>query len=709
MKQVINCYICGVCFVMLFVSCKGVIKLPENMTIPAVYAFGDSIVDQGNNNLIKTLIYCNFLPYGQDFPGGFPSGRFTNGKTPPDLIAEELGIKDLIPAYSDKNLTAQDLPTGVSFASGGCGYDPQTSKIVAVTSLSDQLGHFKEYIGKLKGAVGEEGTNKILKEGLFLVVAGSDDLANTYFTVGIRRMQYDISSYADLLVASASDFIQEIYKLGARRIAVFSIPPIGCLPSQRTLAGGSKRDCADNYNKAAQLVNSKLSLQLLNLNNTTLPQSRVVYIDVYNPLLDLILHPQNYGFEVSDKGCCGSGNIEVTTLCNKYSGTCGNVSNYIFWDSYHPTEGAYKVLVDHIIHKYIESFVNLFKPLLFLCLATFLVAHNAAINLHKNTTIPAFIVFGDSVVDTGNNNYLKTIIKVNYPPYGQDFVGGRPTGRFSDGKVPSDLIAEELGIKELLPAYLDPNLQDDDLLTGVNFASGGSGFDPLTSNVVSVLSLWDQLEMFKDYIRKVEEMVGQERTSALLSKSLFAVVSGSNDVTNTYFGAVSLRKSQYDVPAYADLLVSYASALVQDLYKLGARRMGVFGLAPLGCLPSQRSLKGGAERKCVDLYNDFAEMFNQKLFVELRSLNARYPEATLIYVDIYNLPLDLIRYPQKYGFKVSDKGCCGTGTIEVAFLCKYTCWNASDYVFWDSFHLTEKAYRLLVHQILTTTIHNFLS
>lgn len=74
------------------------------------------------------------------------------------------------------------------------------------------------------------------------------------------------------------------------------------------------------------------------------------------------------------------------------------------------------------------------KLLLFQCFTIFLA--EAAIN----ATIPAVIVFGDSVVDTGNNNYLKTIIKVNYPPYGKDFVGGDPTGRFSDGKVPSDLI-----------------------------------------------------------------------------------------------------------------------------------------------------------------------------------------------------------------------------------------------------------------------------
>lgn len=42
---------------------------------------------------------------------------------------------------------------------------------------------------------------------------------------------------------------------------------------------------------------------------------------------------------------------------------------------------------------------------------------------------------------------------------------------------------EELGIKELLPAYLDPTLQAEDLITGVNFASGGAGYDPLTSEI----------------------------------------------------------------------------------------------------------------------------------------------------------------------------------------------------------------------------------
>lgn len=341
-------------FVLLWADCEGVIKLPENVTVPAIFAFGDSIVDQGNNNGMKTLVKADFMPYGKDFGGGVSTGRFCNGKTPPDLIAEELGITGLIPAYLDPNLKIEDLKKGVSFASGGCGYNPETATLVSVISLSDQLELFKEYIGKLKGVVGEEETHNILTSSLHIVVAGSDDLANTYFSLGVGKLQ-DINSYTDLMVSSASSFIQEIYKLGARRIAVFGIPPIGCLPAQRTLSGGGVRTCVEKYNQAAQLVNSKFSSEFDSLAQK-LPQSKVVFIDIYNPVIDLIQRPQNYGFEVTDRGCCGTGNIEVAILCNKYSGTCPDATKYLFWDSYHPTEKGYRVLVDQVLQKYVNSF-----------------------------------------------------------------------------------------------------------------------------------------------------------------------------------------------------------------------------------------------------------------------------------------------------------------------------------------------------------------
>lgn len=52
---------------------------------PALYVFGDSLFDSGNNNLLPTLARANFLPYGMNFEGG-PTGRFTNGRTVVDFI-----------------------------------------------------------------------------------------------------------------------------------------------------------------------------------------------------------------------------------------------------------------------------------------------------------------------------------------------------------------------------------------------------------------------------------------------------------------------------------------------------------------------------------------------------------------------------------------------------------------------------------------------
>lgn len=95
-------------------------------------------------------------------------------------------------------------------------------------------------------------------------------------------------------------------------------------------------------------------------------------------------------------------------------------------------------------------------------------------NMRNFTTI---LIFGDLTVDTGNNNYLTTFLKANHNPYGQNFPGQVPTGRFSDGKLIPDLLASMLGIKEMVPPFLQPNLSNLELLTGVNFASAGSGYD----------------------------------------------------------------------------------------------------------------------------------------------------------------------------------------------------------------------------------------
>jgi hypothetical protein len=103
--------------------------------------------------------------------------------------------------------------------------------------------------------------------------------------------------------------------------------------------------------------------------------------------------------------------------------------------------------------------------------------------------VPAVIVFGDSSVDSGNNNQIPTMARSNFEPYGRDFLGGRPTGRFSNGRIASDFISEAFGLKPTVPAYLDPMYNISDFASGVCFASAGTGFDNATSDVMVSINI----------------------------------------------------------------------------------------------------------------------------------------------------------------------------------------------------------------------------
>ena len=59
----------------------------ENIKIdlPALFVFGDSLIDSRNNNFLPTMAKANYFPYGIDFDGN-PNGRVTNGRTVVDFI-----------------------------------------------------------------------------------------------------------------------------------------------------------------------------------------------------------------------------------------------------------------------------------------------------------------------------------------------------------------------------------------------------------------------------------------------------------------------------------------------------------------------------------------------------------------------------------------------------------------------------------------------
>ncbi|WVZ58021.1 hypothetical protein U9M48_008335 [Paspalum notatum var. saurae] len=304
--------------------------------------------------------------------------------------------------------------------------------------------------------------------------------------------------------------------------------------------------------------------------------------------------------------------------------------------------------------------------------------------------IPALLAFGDSIVDTGNNNYLSTMAKANFPPYGREYPSHKATGRFSDGKITVDFLASALGLKETLPPYLNKNLTMEDLKSGVSFASAASGYNNATCQTSSTMTIERQLQLFAEYKAKV---------GAIPDRALFLVCSGSNDIVQ-HFTLVDGMTS----PEYAEMMARRAISLVEEtLIGEGARQIALTGAPPVGCVPSQRRTAGGVRKQCATDRNQLALMFNRKLSQEVAKLAARHRGVNIFYADLYSILADVVERYQALGFKNGRDSCCGYTGLAVGPLCNagsHLCPEPSEYVFWDSFHPTERAYKVMIDEFV---------
>ncbi|OWM69418.1 hypothetical protein CDL15_Pgr013879 [Punica granatum] len=335
--------------------------------------------------------------------------------------------------------------------------------------------------------------------------------------------------------------------------------------------------------------------------------------------------------------------------------------------------------------------------------------------------VTAIFAFGDSTLDPGNNNHIGTLFVSNHLPYGRDFPGHIPTGRFTNGRLVTDILISQLGLKQFLPAYLDPALKDEDLLTGASFASAGSGIDDETAVLGHLLTLESQVHNFKIALRRIERQVGPQEAHRIINNALFVISSGTNDMLNNFYWLpVSHRKLQFSLPQYHDFLLERLELIIQDLYSLGARKFLVAGMPPTGCLPLQMTADSifplfgphTLQRRCVEQQNRDSQAYNRKLQILISKLSSQMKEARFAYADTYKPLMDMIQNPYREGFGVSAEGCCGTGLVETGPLCLVLtpkCIDPSRYVFWDSIHPTEAAYSRIAAEIIKTTLPKLVS
>ncbi|KAK7300057.1 hypothetical protein RJT34_10889 [Clitoria ternatea] len=320
----------------------------------------------------------------------------------------------------------------------------------------------------------------------------------------------------------------------------------------------------------------------------------------------------------------------------------------------------------------------------------------------KPQMVPAVYVFGDSLVDVGNNNFLPlSIAKANHPHYGIDFPTHKPTGRFSNGKNAADFIGEKLGLATS-PPYLSlvskANKNNASFMGGVSFASAGAGiFDGTDEIYRQSVPLTKQVDQFSTVHEEMTKEVGAAALQKHLSKSIFVVVIGSNDIFG-YFQSSGLRKKNTP-QQYVDSMASSLIVQLQRLYDGGGRKFEIVGVGEVGCCPALR-LKNKTE--CVVEANYWAVKYNEGLQSMLKEWQLKNEGIVYSYFDTYAAIHHLVQAPASYGFTEVKAACCGLGELNARAPClplSNLCSNRQDHIFWDQFHPTEAASRIFTDEI----------
>ncbi|KAH1231851.1 GDSL esterase/lipase [Glycine max] len=265
---------------------------------------------------------------------------------------------------------------------------------------------------------------------------------------------------------------------------------------------------------------------------------------------------------------------------------------------------------------------------------------------------------------------------------------------------------QEMGIG-FTPPYLAPTTVGPGVLEGVNYASGASGILNLTGKLFGDRINFDaQLDNFANTRQDIISNIGVPAALNLFKRSLFSVAMGSNDFINNYLAPAVLiyEKNLASPELFVTTLVSRFREQLIRLFNLGARKIIVTNVGPIGCIPIQRDMNPAAGDGCVTFPNQLAQSFNIQLKGLIAELNSNLKGAMFVYADVYNILEDILNNYEAYGFENPSSSCCSmAGRFGGLVPCGPTssiCWDRSKYVFWDPWHPTDAANVIIAKRLL---------
>lgn len=345
-SALLSLYFHVIIFLIHPISCS---KDEVHNKVAGLFIFGDSILDAGNNNYINTttLDQANFFPYGRTF-FRFPTGRFSDGRLISDFIAEYAKLPLIPPFLRPGN---HQYEYGVNFASGGAGALVETFN-GQVINLKEQLTFYKKVERLLREKLGNNEAEMRLSRAVYMLSIGNNDYLSPFLINSTILSSFSNSQYVSMVIGNLSTVIKEIYEVGGRKFAFLNSPELGCLPGMRIIKpeiNKNGRSCFQRVSALAKLHNKALS-NLLSQLEKQLNGFKYSLFNLHGSLRERKNHPSKYGFKEGRSACCGAGRFRGIYSCGgkrqpvKEYGLCDSPNDYVFWDSYHPTEAAYSQL-----------------------------------------------------------------------------------------------------------------------------------------------------------------------------------------------------------------------------------------------------------------------------------------------------------------------------------------------------------------------------
>ncbi|KAK7300334.1 hypothetical protein RJT34_11177 [Clitoria ternatea] len=317
----------------------------------------------------------------------------------------------------------------------------------------------------------------------------------------------------------------------------------------------------------------------------------------------------------------------------------------------------------------------------------------ATANVKNGSHVSALYVLGDSSVDCGNNTLFYPLLHgrlSSYPCNG------------SDATLLPQLLAEKIGLPSIRSFY-GQNGSLEEVLGGLNFGSTQATI--MNQGSYSPQSLNQQLRQVSETLQLLQLQLNQDTALQFTKSSIFVLSFGKEDYIDLFLDNNSTSQMiQHGAQYFANILANQMANAVRYLYDVNARKIICLGILPLGCTPriawesNHRSAGDYNRNSCVEHVNDWVIEYNRLLNEKIGKLNKEFPDALMVFCDVYNGMMEIINEPWLYGFEDVKSACCGLGLNGAVIGCismDMTCHQASTHVWWDLFNPTQAVNAIL--------------